>query len=198
MVDEHDVIYFESPDAWRAWLREHHATDTEVWVGFWKKHTGRAGLVYSDAVDQALCFGWIDGVMHRVDDERHAQRFTPRRPGSNWSNVNVAKVQRLEEAGLMADAGRAAFEARRPDREGVYTHENDEVELSPEYAAQLAASPGALAFFESRRPSYRKIAKRWVMSAKQQRTRDKRMAELIADCEAGLLIKSQRPRPGGA
>lgn len=192
MTDELLVTYFESPADFRAWLAANHASAKEVWVGYWKKHTGRNGLTWSEAVDQALCFGWIDSVRYRVDDERSRQRFTPRKRGSTWSRINIAKVAELEKQGLMTDAGRAAFEARRDDRQGIYSYENDEVELAPGYAARLAASPEALAFFESRPPTYRKVAKRWVMSAKKEETRDKRMAELIADCEAGRLIKSQR------
>ena len=192
MTEERPATYFQSAEEWRAWLTDNHATATEVWVGLFKKHTGRIGLTYPEAVEQALCFGWIDGVMNRVDGDRIRQRFTPRKSGSTWSNINIAKVADLEERGLMTEAGRAAFEARRPDRQGIYAYENHEVELSPEYLAQLAASPSALGFFESQTPSYRKVAKAWVMSAKQEKTRDKRMAELIADSEAGQLIKSQR------
>lgn len=192
MTEERPATYFESAEEWRAWLTDNHATATEVWVGMFKKHAGRVGLTYPEAVEQALCFGWIDGVMNRVDGDRIRQRFTPRKSGSTWSNINIAKVADLEARGLMTEAGRAAFEARRPDRQGIYTYENHEVELSPEYLAQLAASPSALAFFESQTPSYRKVAKAWVMSAKQEKTRDKRMAELIADSEAGQLIRSQR------
>lgn len=183
-------MYVDGPLAWRGWLQEHHATEPGVWLGMWKKHTGRVNLTWSEAVDQALCFGWIDSVRQTVDADRSRLRFTPRRKGSPWSRVNIEKVARLEAAGLMTDAGRAAFEARTA--EGVYSYENGEIELAPEYVALLAASPSALAFFESQRPSYRKIAKRWVMTAKRQETRDRRMAELVADCEAGLLIRSQR------
>jgi uncharacterized protein YdeI (YjbR/CyaY-like superfamily) len=190
MSEDRDAIYFESPAVWRSWLEANHATADFVWLGYWKKHTDRVNLTWSEAVDQALCFGWIDSVRQSVDHDRSRQRFTPRRRGSVWSNVNIEKVTRLEARGLMSDAGRAAFEAR--EAEGVYSYENGEVELSPEYAAMLAASPAALAFFEAQRASYRKVAKRWVMSAKQQQTRDRRMAQLLADCEAGLLIKSQR------
>lgn len=192
MSEDPPVIYFESPEDFRAWLEENHATATEVWVGYWKKHTGRDVLTWSQAVDQALCFGWIDSVRYSVDGERSRQRFTPRKRGSTWSRINIAKVAELEKQGLMTDAGRAAFEARLEDRQGIYSYENDEVELSPAYQAQLSASPEALAFFESRPPTYRKVAKRWVMSAKKGETRDRRMAELVADSEAGRLIKPMR------
>lgn len=193
MVRDQNATFFENEVEWRGWLEEHHATDNELWLGFWKKHTGHDGLTYPEAVDQALCFGWIDGVLNRIDDQRHRIRFTPRRPGSNWSRVNVEKVAQLEEQGLMTDAGRAAHEAGKNDPRGLYSYENDEeVELDPAYLAQLAASPSALAFFESQPPSYRRTAKRWVMSAKQQATRDRRMAELVADSEAGLPVKPMR------
>lgn len=192
MSEERPATYFESAEEWRSWLEENHDSARELWLGFWKKHTGHPGLAYPDAVEQALCFGWIDGVLNRLDDRRHRIRFTPRRRGSTWSNVNVAKVAELESRGLMTDAGRATFEARSPEGEGVYAYKNDAVALDPDRAARLAASPAALAFFEAQPPSYRKIATRWVMSAKREETRDRRMAELVADCEASRLIKPMR------
>ena len=116
-------IYFSSPQEFYDWLEEHHESDTEVYVGYWKKHTGKPSLTWSEAVDQALCFGWIDGRVNRIDDERHMQRFTPRRPNINWSNINVAKVERLTEEGRMRPAGLAAFELRRDEKTGVYSYE---------------------------------------------------------------------------
>ena len=193
MGEERPATFFESPDAWRSWLEDHHDSESELWLGFWKKHTGHDGLTYEEAVEQALCYGWIDGVLNRIDDERHRIRFTPRKPGSNWSRVNVEKVADLERRGLMTEAGRAAHEAGRSDPRGLYSYENsEEVELDQEYVAQLAASSSALAFFESQSPSYRRTVKRWVMSAKRKETRDRRMAQLVEDCEAGLLIKPLR------
>jgi uncharacterized protein YdeI (YjbR/CyaY-like superfamily) len=188
--EDRPATYFEDAAAWRAWLEEHHASATELWLGFWKKHTGHPGLTYEEAVDQALCFGWIDGVLNRVDAERHRIRFTPRRPGSNWSKVNVDRVAELERRGLMTEAGRAAHEAGKNDPRGVYSYENDEeAELDPRYVAQLDASPAARAFFESCRPSYRRSVVNWVMDAKQEATRDRRMAQVIADSEAGDLVR---------
>lgn len=193
MGEERAATYFEDAAAWRSWLEEHHATDSELWLGFWKKHTHHDGLTYEEAVEQALCFGWIDGVLNRIDQDRHRIRFTPRKPGSNWSRVNVEKVAELERRGLMTEAGRAAHEAGKADPRGLYSYENsEEVELAREYVVQLAASPSAAAFFESQSPSYRRTVKRWVMSAKKQETRDRRMAQLIEDCEAGQLIKPLR------
>ena len=116
-------IFFSSPREFYDWLEQNHQTADEVYLGYWKKHTGKASLTWSEAVDQALCFGWIDGRVNRIDDERHMQRFTPRRPNSNWSNVNVAKVERLIEEGLMRPAGLAAFALRKDAKTGVYSYE---------------------------------------------------------------------------
>jgi uncharacterized protein YdeI (YjbR/CyaY-like superfamily) len=193
MPQERQATFFAGPVQWRAWLEVNHATATELWLGFWKKHTGHAGLTYDEAVEQALCFGWIDGVLNRIDGGRHMIRFSPRRPGSSWSKVNVDRVADLERRGLMTDAGRAAHEAAKADPRVTYAYANDEeVELDPAYSAQLAASPGALAYLESQTASYRRTVKRWVMSAKRQDTRDRRMAELLADCEAARPIKAMR------
>jgi uncharacterized protein YdeI (YjbR/CyaY-like superfamily) len=116
VTTEPEPIFFEGPEAFYAWLEEHHDTESEVYVGYWKKHTGKQSLTWSQAVDQALCFGWIDGRANSIDDDRYMGRFTPRRPHSNWSEINVEKVARLREAGLMRPAGEAAFERRREGR----------------------------------------------------------------------------------
>ena len=116
-------IFFRSPQEFYEWLEQNHETADEVYLGYWKKHTGKPSLTWSEAVDQALCFGWIDGRVNRIDEERHMQRFTPRRPNSNWSNVNVAKVERLIEEGLMRPAGLAAFGLRKEAKTGVYSYE---------------------------------------------------------------------------
>ena len=180
---EEAAIFFDSPQAFYDWLAEHHDTETEVFVGMYKKATGKQTMSWSQAVDQALCFGWIDSVMRRIDDERHMQRFTPRKSGSNWSKVNVEKVARLEAEGKMTDAGRKAFEARTKDKTGVYSFEGDSAELSPEFAKQLASDETAREYFEGRAPSYRRTAVHWVMSAKREETRVKRMRQLI-ECSA--------------
>jgi uncharacterized protein YdeI (YjbR/CyaY-like superfamily) len=184
-------IYFSSPRDFYDWLEQHHETDDEVYVGYWKKHTGKPSLTWSEAVDQALCFGWIDGRLNRVDDERHMQRFTPRRPGSNWSKVNVEKVAKLTKAGLMRPAGLAAFERRSDDKTGVYSFET-ETELAPEYDAQLRSNKAASDYFESRPPWYRRTAIHLVMSAKREETRLRRLAQLIEDSAAGRDIKQLR------
>jgi uncharacterized protein YdeI (YjbR/CyaY-like superfamily) len=184
-------IFFESPQAFYDWLEEHHETETEVYVGYWKKHTGKPSLTWSEAVDQALCFGWIDGRLNRIDDERHMQRFTPRRPGSNWSKVNVEKVAKLTEAGLMRPAGVAAFERRTDDKTGVYSFER-EAQLAPEYDQLLRANAKAAEYFDSRPPWYRRTATHLVMSAKREETRRRRLQRLIEDSAAGRDLKELR------
>jgi uncharacterized protein YdeI (YjbR/CyaY-like superfamily) len=141
---------------------------------------------------EALCFGWIDSVAQRIDEDCVRQRWTPRKSGSNWSSINIASVERLIAEGRMRPAGLAAYEKRREDRSGIYAYENRERELPPEYAARLAADPAASAFWAVATPSYRKIATNWVLTAKQEATQDKRMAQLLEDSAAGRLIPSQR------
>jgi uncharacterized protein YdeI (YjbR/CyaY-like superfamily) len=187
-------IYFESPAAFRAWLEEHHETATEVFVGYWKKATGKPSLVWSEAVDEALCFGWIDSVARGVDDERYAQRFTPRKNVSNWSAVNIAKVERLRAEGRMRAAGETAFGLRRDDKTAIYSYEQRKnPQLEPDEQAQLEADAAAWAFFSSKPPSYRKPALWWVISAKKPETRARRLATLIADSAAGRTIKPLTP-----
>jgi uncharacterized protein YdeI (YjbR/CyaY-like superfamily) len=191
-----EPIYFESPAAFRAWLEQHHERETEVWVGFWKKATGKQGMTWSQAVDEALCFGWIDSIAKRVDDDRHRQRFTPRKPTSNWSAVNVAKVATLRAEGRMRPAGEAAFARRSDGRSSVYSFEQrKDPQLEPEQQAQLEANAAAWAYFQSRPPSYRKPAIWWVISAKKPETRARRLATLIADSAAGRPIKPLTPTP---
>jgi uncharacterized protein YdeI (YjbR/CyaY-like superfamily) len=180
---------FASPAEWRSWLEEHHATETELVVRFWKVGSGKPSMTWSESVDEALCFGWIDAVRRRIDDQSYSIRFTRRRPTSIWSAVNVAKVAALEEQGKMTDAGRAAFALRRADRTGVYSFEKEPAVLDE---TPLQADPAAWAFWQSQPPSYRKVVAHWVTSAKRPETRAKRMAELVVDCAAGRKIKSQR------
>lgn len=182
-------VYFESSSAWRAWLEEHHATATEVWVGLWKARTGRAVLTWEAAVREALCFGWIDGVGRRVDDERKAQRFTPRR-STTWSAKNVRMVAELEGAGLLRDAGRAAFAARDPATDYAVGAWPDR--LPDDLEARLREDPAAAAFWDAAPPSYRKLAAFHVTSAKRPETVARRLAQLIEDSAAGLRLKQHR------
>jgi uncharacterized protein YdeI (YjbR/CyaY-like superfamily) len=184
-----EAIYFASPDEFRAWLEGHHESATEVFVGYWKKATGMPSLTWSQAVDEALCFGWIDGVLRRVDGERHVQRFTPRKPASNWSAVNIAKVERLRAEGRMRPAGEAAFARRREDKSGVYSYEQrDKAALEPGQEERFRANAAAWDFFCASPPSYRKMAIWWVVSAKKPETRERRLATLIEDSAAGRRL----------
>lgn len=184
-----EPVYFESSAAWRGWLEEHHATETEVWVGLWKAHTGRAVLTWEEAVREALCFGWIDGVGRRVDDERKVQRFTPRK-STTWSAKNVRMVGELEAAGRMCDAGRAAFRAR--DAAADYAVGAWPDRLPDDLEAQLRENDAAAAFWDAAPPSYRKLAAFHVTSAKRPETVAKRLRQLIEDSAAGLRLKQHR------
>ena len=188
----HDVRYFSSTAELRDWFDANHATADELWLGYWKKGTGRPSVTWTQAVDEALCVGWIDGVLQRIDDERHAQRFTPRRKGSNWSAINVAKVERLTAEGRMRPAGLRAFEARTAERTAVYTYEREIEPLTDEELARFRANEAAWGYWERRAASYRRAATAWVTGAKQATTRERRLATLIDDSSAGRLIKPLR------
>ena len=182
--------FFESAAAFREWLEKHHDDVAELEVGFYRVGTGRGGLTYPQAVDQALCFGWIDGVRHRIDGESYSLRFTPRRVRSVWSKVNVDRVAALEREGLMTPAGRAAFEALDEKRSGVYSFEQRQAaELGPEREAQFRQNAGAWSFFSAQPPSYRRAAIWWVISANRGETQVSRLATLIEDSLNGRLIK---------
>ncbi|CCH79031.1 conserved hypothetical protein [Nostocoides japonicum T1-X7] len=190
---ERPAVFFADGAELRAWFEANHGTATELWTGFWKKHTGRPGLTWEEAVLEALCFGWIDSVAQRIDEDSTRQRWTPRKPSSNWSRINVAAVERLIAEGRMRPSGLAAYERRREDRTGVYSFEQDaSLELPEPYAELLAGSVAAQAFWELATVSYRRVATHWVLSAKQATTRDRRMAQLVEDCAAGRLIPPQR------
>lgn len=183
-----EAIYFGSADEFRAWLDEHHDIEDEVIVGFYKVATGKPSMTWSESVDQALCYGWIDGVRRGVDDERYTMRFSRRRPNSTWSKINVAKVADLTARGLMRPAGLAAFERRTDERTGTYSFESETAGLGDEYEAALRADTKAWAFWQSQPPGYRKTAAHWVTSAKKEETRQRRLATLIDDSRAGRRI----------
>ncbi|MGR0219948.1 YdeI/OmpD-associated family protein [Agromyces sp. ZXT2-6] len=186
------ALFFSGPEEFRAWLEANHETATELWMGLYKKHVPGRGLTWEQAVPEALCFGWIDSVSQRIDDDARRQRWTPRKPSSIWSAVNIAHVERLTAEGRMHPAGLAAFERRRDDRSSVYSHENAEQELPPEYAARLAADAAASAFWAAATPTYRRLVTHWLLTAKQQATRERRLAQLIDDSAAGRLVPFQR------
>ncbi|HWC23732.1 MAG TPA: YdeI/OmpD-associated family protein [Flexivirga sp.] len=189
---ERPARFFTDAAEFGAWLAIHHDTETELWVGLAKKHVTDRGLTWAEAVPEALCWGWIDSVAQRIDDDFVRQRWTPRKRTSHWSKVNLELVDKLRADGRMQPAGLAIWEARRREA-APYTHEQEgPLELPADYAAQLAGSPAATAFFEAATPTYRRICVNWVITAKQQSSRDRRMTQLIEDSAAGRLIPSQR------
>jgi uncharacterized protein YdeI (YjbR/CyaY-like superfamily) len=192
-TDERPAVFFRDAAEFRAWLERNHDTATELWMGLRLAHVPDRGLTWADAVIEALCFGWIDSVSQPIDGDSRRQRWTPRKAGSTWSKVNIAHVERLMAEGRMHPAGIAAFERRREDRSGTYSHENPEAELSPALQALIDASPAASAFLREAAPSYRKAVRHWIVSAKQEATRERRARQLVEDSEAGRLVPPQRP-----
>jgi uncharacterized protein YdeI (YjbR/CyaY-like superfamily) len=191
-----DVLFFAEPRAWRRWLEEHHQEAREVWVGFHKKGSGKPSITWPEAVDEALCFGWIDGIRKSIDEARYKNRFTPRKPRSTWSSVNVKRVKELSELGLMHPAGLEAFERRTPERSGLYSYgQRHGVRLDPAYEKRLRANRKAWEFFHSQPASYRQGAKWWVMSGKQEATRLRRLARLIDDSAHGRTVPPLTRRP---
>lgn len=191
-MDPHDVRVFPTAADFRAWLDEHHDTATEQWIGYYRKGVPKASMTYAQAVEEALCFGWIDGLGRRIDDEVHANRFTPRTKRSTWSAVNVARMGELIAAGRVHPAGLRAFEARTADNTGIYSYENRPADLPPAYLQHLKTDDAAWAWWQAQTPGYRRAATWWVVSAKQETTRERRLATLIEDCAAGRMIKPQR------
>jgi uncharacterized protein YdeI (YjbR/CyaY-like superfamily) len=191
-------LFFGAPKEFRAWLELHHAAKTELLIGFYKKGSGKPSITWPESVDEALCFGWIDGVRRSLGDDAYTIRFTPRKAASIWSTNNVDKVTALEKLGKMRDAGRRAFAARTAARTGVYSFERLETaKLTGAQEKALRANRKAAAFFDAQPFWYRRTATHWVISAKRDETRDRRLAQLIADSAAGRTI-GLLTRPSGA
>ena len=188
----HDVRFFATPDELRDWFDANHETSGELWLGYYRKATGRPSVDWSQAVDEALCVGWIDGVRRSVDDTTHVQRFTPRRKGSTWSAINVAKVAALTGEGRMRPAGIAAFEARTAANTAIYSYERAAAAFSADEEARFQADPAAWNDWEARPPSYRRAVTHWVTSAKGAATRERRLDALIADSAAGRKVGPMR------
>jgi uncharacterized protein YdeI (YjbR/CyaY-like superfamily) len=189
-----ETLYFKTPAEFRAWLAKNHATSTEVGVVLHRKGSGKPTMTWSDAVDEALCFGWIDGIARRLDDTSRVQRFTPRKPKSNWSAVNIRKVGELTAKGLMTEAGRAAFARREEARSGVYSYENRHLaKLDHEREAMFKAAAGAWEFFGRQAPSYRQTAIYWVMNARREETRTRRLTRLIDVSAQGRRLDALSP-----
>jgi uncharacterized protein YdeI (YjbR/CyaY-like superfamily) len=179
-------LFFSNQSAFRKWLEKNHQSKTELIVGFYKVDSGKPSMTWSESVDQALCFGWIDGVRRSIDQESYQIRFTPRKKASIWSAINIEKVERLIAHGLMHDAGLEIYKQRTENKSKVYSFEQESVVLSPEFEKSFKKNKIAWKYFISLSASYQKSSIHWVMSAKQENTRLKRIQELIADCESGI------------
>lgn len=185
--------FFASGAAFDRWLAVHHARAAELWVGFHKKHVAKKGLTYLEAVEVALCWGWIDGLVRRIDDTSFEQRFTPRTSRSTWSLVNVARVERLTAEGRMRAPGHAAFAARSSGRTGIYSFEQPVVALATPHKTRFRAHAKAWSWFSAQPPSYRRVAIHWVESAKRPATRDRRLTTLIAASANGRRLPQFTP-----
>ncbi len=200
--DESSPRFFRRPAEFRLWLERRHEERSELWVGYYKKGTGEPGMTWPESVDVALCFGWIDGIRKSIDDKRYKIRFTPRRPESHWSARNLTRMKHLLEAGLVAEPGLAAYRNRDPAKERRASYEQDDVALPREYERELKSSPAAWRYFQAARPSYRKQVTWWIVSAKREDTRLRRLKTLVEACAKGEAIpplrwtKNKRP-PGG-
>jgi uncharacterized protein YdeI (YjbR/CyaY-like superfamily) len=185
-MDPDYVVHFPSPAAFRKWLEEHHKDRMEIWVGYWKKWTGKESVTWPETVDEALCFGWIDGIRRRISDEAYTIRFTPRRRGSTWSRRNLDRYRELESQDLVQPAGREAFERRVEEKAAVYSYEKHRpTALSDSFLQRIEAVEPAWSEWQNRPPSYRKKVSHWVMSAKQEETRERRLTKLLDDLSSG-------------
>lgn len=173
------IKYFKTPDAFRAWLAKNHSRADELLVGFYKRNSGQPSITWPESVDEALCFGWIDGIRKSVDDVSYTIRFTPRRTGSVWSSVNIKRAQALIKEGRMQEAGLLAFSARQENKSGVYSYEQRKDQLDEPYDGIFRKNANAYDYFQSRSPSYRKAAIWWVVSGKREETRLSRLQKLV-------------------
>jgi len=185
--------FFKSAADFRDWLARHHADARELLMGFYRKESGRGGITYPEALDEALSFGWIDGVRKRIDAESYTIRFTPRKPGSIWSAVNIQRVGELTARGLMKPPGLRVYAERDERKSRQYSYEREQAQLDPALDAALRANRKASSFFDAQPPGYRRTATFWVMSAKQEETRARRLAHLIERSASGVRIDLLRP-----
>lgn len=183
-----EIKFFKTESAFRKWLEAHHATAAELWVGYYKVDSGKPSITWPQSVDQALCFGWIDGLRKSIDDISYKIRFSARRPRSIWSAVNIRRAEELTRLGLMRPTGLRAFEARLENRSGIYAYEQRSAELPEPYAEILRANSAASTFFAAQTPSYRKTAYWYIVSAKTEATRLKRLHKLIDDSANGRRL----------
>lgn len=187
------TLFFKDPQGFRQWLEKNHAIETEIGVGYYKKSSGKTGITYKQAVQQALCFGWIDGVGRSVDDERYMNRFTPRKKRSTWSLLNINTVKELQDAGLMTAAGMKAFEARDEKKCGIYSFEQKNLAFDPVIEKRFTKEKAAWEFFDKQAPSYKKAVYWWLISAKKEETKESRFQLLLKDSRAGKTIRQFTP-----
>lgn len=184
--------FFPTQADLRAWFQEHHATCEEQWVGYYKKASGTQSITWPESVDEALCFGWIDGLRKSIDEKRYKIRFTPRRAGSHWSAKNLTRMLELLKAGLVQPAGVQIYEARNLKRVKLAAYEQGDVELPSKCMDSIRANESAWTYFEAAPPSYRKQVSWWVVSAKQEATRERRLNTLIESCASGQVVPPLR------
>jgi uncharacterized protein YdeI (YjbR/CyaY-like superfamily) len=183
------VVFFRTPAELRRWFAKNHASARELWVGFHKIGSGKPGITWPQSVDEALCVGWIDGIRKGIDEHSYKIRFTPRKPVSTWSAINIRRIDALAVEGRMKPSGSKAFEARRENRSGIYSYEQRTAELPQPYAGLLKKDRAAWKFFRAQPDSYRKTLAWWVVSAKREETRLKRLAKLAAESAAGRRLR---------
>lgn len=194
--------FFTSADAFRRWLERRHASASEIWIGFYRKDSGRSGITYAEALDAALCFGWIDGIRKKLDARSYTNRFTPRKPGSVWSTVNIGHVERLKAAGLMHQSGLDAYARRDPAKSGIYSFEQRPKQFPPAHESRFRAKAKAWAHFSAQPPGYQRLGIWYVMSAKREETQARRLQQLIDAHAQGVRVgvlfgqtESHAPRP---
>ena len=186
--------FFRTPAAFREWLEKHHSTANELWCGYYKKDSGKPSISWPESVDEALCYGWIDGVRKSLDGISYTIRFTPRKSGSIWSSVNMNRAQALIEQGQMQPAGLKAYQARKENRSGIYSYEQRSVALEEPYNQLLKKNKAAWSFFQGQSASYRKAVSWWIISAKKEETRLKRLKKLMAYSGQGQRLPELTPR----
>lgn len=184
-------IFFPTPADLQAWFQQNHETESELLVGYYKKDSGKPSVTWPESVDEALCVGWIDGIRNKLEADSYTIRFTPRKPNSIWSAVNIARVEALTQEGRMQPAGLKVFAQRRENKSSIYSYEQrDQIEFNDDEQAAFRANPAAWDFFQSQPASYRKAVMWWIASAKKAETRAKRLATLIEDSANGRTIKA--------
>jgi uncharacterized protein YdeI (YjbR/CyaY-like superfamily) len=189
-----EAKFFTSPEKFRQWLDRNHDSAAELWIGFHKKASGKKSITYAEALDEALCFGWIDGVRKSLNETSYIQRFTPRKTRSIWSNINVKHIERLTKEGRMHPAGLEAYARRDPKRTGIYSFENRPRELSPLYEKAFRQNKAAWKFFQEQPPSYKRLMIFRTMSAKKEETQLRRLKQLIESSEKGVRLDAIKPR----